>query len=202
MGKAAVGSLLSEDDPRGFLPESSAGLTCAANCADIDIVMPVKCKAFLLFVIIAAVTAIATAGRTVSFAAAEKYARVSNKELQSQALRLVKNLRDIAYSYNKKDKELLVEYNANYLATRTTERQAVRDQWRKKSEEVLRSSVRDYQQKFLADSISLRDELSRRLPKRLRRPDTSNLYKNPPNVLAIEAIADDLELLAKSLPDT
>jgi hypothetical protein len=62
--------------------------------------------------------------------------------------------------------------------------------------------VRDYQQKFLADSISLRDELSRRLPKRLRRPDTSNLYKNPPNVLAIEAIADDLELLAKSLPDT
>lgn len=186
----------------GFLPESGAGLTCASNCADIDIVMSVKYKAFLLFVVIAAATASVMARRAVSFAAADKYGRVSNKELQSQALRLVKNLRELVYSYQKKDKELLVEYDANYLATRTTERQAVRDQWRKKSEEALRSSVRDYQQKFLADSISLRDEISRRLPQRLRRPHTSNVYKDPPSVLVIEAIADDLELLAKSLPDT
>jgi hypothetical protein len=28
------------------------------------------------------------------------------------------------------------------------------------------------------------------------------LYLNPPNVLALEVIADDLELVSKSLPDT
>jgi hypothetical protein len=162
--------------------------------------MPIQTKGFLLFLMIAAATVAATAPPPAAFAV-ENYARISNKELQSQALRLVKNLRELVYSYNKKDKELLVEYQTNYLATRTTERQALTNQWRKKSEEVLQSSVRDYQRKFLADAIPLRDELYKRLPKRMRRAGASDIYKNPSNVLAIEVIADDLELLAKALPE-
>ena len=162
--------------------------------------MLVQTKALLLFVMIAAVTVVATARPPASFAA-EKSAGISNQELQNHALRLVKNLRDLVYSYNKKDKELMIEYQEDYLATRTTERPALSRQLRTKSEEALRSSLRDYQKNFLADAVSLRDELYRRLPKQMHRLGGADVYKNPPNVLAIEAIADHLELLAKSLPE-
>ncbi len=133
--------------------------------------------------------------------AADGYARVSNKELQSRALNLVKNLRELVYAFNKKDKQMLSEYNSEYLATRTTERQAVRDRWRNKSADALNSSVREYQQKLLPECLAVREEVARRLPPRLRRPEVLKLYKNPGNVLAIDIVADDLELLAKSLPD-
>jgi hypothetical protein len=162
--------------------------------------MTFRTKSLLLLVMIAAVIVVAKMRQTDSLSA-EKYAGISNKELQERALRLVKNLRDLVYSYNKKDKDLMVEYQADYLATRTTERTAVARQFRTKSEEVVRSFVRDYQAKFLADAVSLREELYKRLPKQMHRARGSDVYKNPPNVLAIEEIADHLELLAKSLPD-
>jgi hypothetical protein len=162
--------------------------------------MLVQTKALLLFVMIAGVAVVATTWPAASFAA-EKYAGISNKELQNNALRLVKNLRDLVYSYNKKDKDSMAEYQANYLATRSTERSALSRHFRTKSDEVIRSFVRDYQTKFSADSISLRNELYKRLPKQMHRASGADVYKNPPNVLAIEEIADHLELLAKSLPD-
>jgi hypothetical protein len=158
-------------------------------------------KAYLLFVILAGITAVAMLRWTLYSDASDPYAKISNKELQRRAMQLVKTLRELVYSYNKKDKELMSEYETTYLATRTTERQAIRDQWRKKSEEAHRSSVRNYENNFSSDSILIRDELYRRLPKRLRQADSLKMYRNPPNVLAIEAIADNLELLSKSLPD-
>lgn len=162
--------------------------------------MTVQIKLALGFVMIAAVIIVAKTRQTDSFSSG-KYAGISNKELQERTLLLVKNLRDLVYSYDKNDKDLMVEYRADYLATRTTERQALSRRFRTKSEEVIRSVVRDYQTKFLADCVSLRDELDRRLPKQTHRASGSDIYKKPPNVLAIAAIADHLELLAKSLPD-
>jgi hypothetical protein len=131
-----------------------------------------------------------------------EYSTISNKELKSRALRLVKGVRELVYSYSKKDRDLTAEFDAEYLATRTTERKGLREQWRKKIDEVQGASVRTYQRDFASDATSVRGELQRRLPKSLDRRDLPKLYSNPPNVLALEVIADDLELLAKSLPDT
>lgn len=131
-----------------------------------------------------------------------KYSNISNKELKTRALTLVKGIRELVYSYNRKDRDLTAEFDADYLATRTTERQTLRDQWRKKMEEAQGSSVRNYQQKFAPDATLVREELQRRLPKNLQRRDLPKMYSNPPNVLALEAIADDLELFSRSLPDT
>ena len=115
---------------------------------------------------------------------------------------LVKGIRELVYSYSKKDRSLTADFDAEYLATRTTERQVLRDQLRKKIDEAQGTSVRTYQRDFASDATSMREELQRRLSKSLDRRDLPKLYSNPPNVLALEVIADDLELLAKSLPDT
>jgi hypothetical protein len=164
--------------------------------------MSCKRKILRFLAILGALSAVATLPSTRYADAADPYARVSNKDLQRKALGLVKGMRDFVYAYNQKDKDLMTAYQSDYLATRTTERGAVTQQWRTKSDEALRSSLRDYQKNFLSECILIRDELYKRLPKRLQRSNLASLYKNPPNVLAIEAIADDLELLAKSLPDS
>ena len=133
---------------------------------------------------------------------AESYAKDSNRELQRKALALVKNIRNLVYTYNKKDKALTDEYQSEYLATRTTERQALTQRWRAKSDEAFQTSLRDYQKNFSPECTRIRDELQKRLPKRLQRPNARSLYTNPSNVLALDVIGDDLELLAKSLPDS
>jgi hypothetical protein len=131
-----------------------------------------------------------------------KYSKLSNKELKSRALTVVKAVRKLVYSYNEKDRDLTNDFDADYLAMRTTERQSLRDQWRKKIGDLQASSVRDYQQNFASDATLLREELQRRLPKGLQRRDMPKVYSSPANVVALEVIADDLELLAKSLPET
>ena len=97
---------------------------------------------------------------------------------------------------------LIAEYQTNYLATRTTERQSITDEWKKKSAEAYDSTVRNYKTTLLSESKAVRAELHRRLPERLHRPNLSKIYENPSSVMEMQIIADDLELLSKSLPDT
>jgi hypothetical protein len=96
----------------------------------------------------------------------------------------------------------MAEYQTNYLATRTTERQTVRDQYEKNLKEANDSTIREYKEKLLAESKTIRAELHKRLPARLHRPNLSKIYDNPSIVLEMKIIADDLELLSKSLPGT
>ena len=55
---------------------------------------------------------------------------------------------------------------------------------------------------YATRSILLRNELYRRLPTQPNQKDAAMLYQVPTNVLGIGFIADHLELLAKSLPDS
>src|SRR6266850_2685421 len=174
-----------------------------------------KGKTFLFLVILAGITAAATLRLTLHSAvepvqekgarfidSTSKYSSDSNKQLQSTALGLVKKIRRLVDSYDKKDRELMAEYQTNYLATRTTERQSITDEWKKKSAEAYDSTVRNYKTTLLSESKAVRAELHRRLPERLHRPNLSKIYEKPSFVMEIQIIADDLELLSKSLPDT
>jgi len=96
----------------------------------------------------------------------------------------------------------MADYETNYLASRTTERQGIRDQYAKNLKEANDSTVRAYKEKLLSESKAVRGELHRRLPERLHRPQLSKIYDNPSSVMEIQIIADDLDLLSKSLPDT
>lgn len=169
-----------------------------------------KSRTFLFLVILAGISAATlrltisshTPPSTISADAASKYSGDSNKQLQSTALGLVKKIRELTDSYNKNDRDLMAEYQTNYLATRTTERQSITDQWKKKSAEAHDSTVRNFKTTLLSESKAVRAELHRRLPERLHRPNLSKIYENPSSVMEMQIIADDLELLSKSLPDT
>ena len=162
--------------------------------------MVIRRKIIVFLVLCGALAAVASPA--LASESTGKYSKLSNKELKSRTLTVVKAVRKLVYSYNEKDRDLTRDFDADYLATRTTERKSLRDQWRKKINDAQASSVRDYRQNFASDAALLREELHRRLPKGLQRRDMAKLHANPENVLALEVIADDLELLAKSLPET
>jgi hypothetical protein len=129
-----------------------------------------------------------------------KFSRLTQKELQDQALTYVEGLR-------------------TWLAKSETETRAIADQqWhamtRAKSEEERRQLweahssthtsgfqrlMQDFEQKFKVDAILLRDELNTRLPAAERNTQLEHHYELPVNTFCIRAIADDLERRAKLL---
>jgi hypothetical protein len=130
------------------------------------------------------------------------YSNTSNKELKQKALALVKSIRGLVDSYNKKDRDVMAEYDKkNKPEIRTDERKAMRDQWLKESDAVHDSAMRSYKENYWSDAVLLRNELFRRLPK-LNQKNLAPIYQNPTNVLGVQLIADHLELIAKSLPDS
>jgi hypothetical protein len=62
----------------------------------------------------------AVASSALALESTGKYSKLSNKELKSRALTVVKAVRKLVYSYNEKDRDLTNDFNADYLATRTT----------------------------------------------------------------------------------
>ena len=168
----------------------------------------IKCNYFLLLTILLVGISCGSApapDKTV-------YSNTSNKELKEKALRLVKNIRELLDSYNKKDRALMAEYDKkDKPEIRIDERKAMREQWLKESDTVHDSAMRYYRDNYWADAILLRNELYRRLQglpkepnqttKKLNQTDLAPIYQNPTNLLGIQVVADNLELIAKSLPD-
>src|SRR5262249_20090154 len=158
-----------------------------------------KCSSFLLLgVLLVAIScgAAPEPDKTV-------YSNTSNKELKQKALRLVKSIRELVDSYNKKDRALMSDYDKrDKPEIRIDERKAMRDQWLKESDALHDSSMRTYRDNYWADAILLRNEIYRRLPKKFNQKDLAPIYQNPTNVLGVQVIADHLELIAKSLPDS
>src|SRR5262245_10045008 len=131
------------------------------------------------------------------------YSKTSNKELKQKALSLVKTIRALVDSYNKKDRELMAEYDKKDKPEITTdERKAVRNQWLKESDAIHDSAMDSYKKNYWADAILLRNELYRRLPKKLNQKDLAPIYQSHTNILGKAIIANDLELTFKSLPDS
>jgi hypothetical protein len=155
-----------------------------------------KRKPFLFVVLLAWMTVGAAPDKTV-------YTNTSNKELKMKAAQLVKQIRSLVYSYNKKDRELMAAYdNKNRPEIRIDERKGMRQQWLRDSDAAHDSFMRDYKDKYWAEAILLRNELYRRLPKKLQQSQLGGIYQHPTNILGVEVIADNLELLSKSLPDS
>ena len=131
------------------------------------------------------------------------YSNTSNKELKQKTLQLVKNIRELVDSYNTKDRELRTAYEKHDKPKlKIDERKAMRDQWIKASDAAHDAAMRSYKEHYWAEAILLRNELYRRLPNQPNPKDVALIYQIPTNVLGIGVIADHLELMAKSLPDS
>ena len=150
----------------------------------------------LLLIIVAGMSAGAAPEKTA-------YSAMSNKELKQRALRLVKNIRDLADSYDKKDRQLMADYDRkNRPEIRIDDRKVMRDQWLRESDAVHDSTMRYYRDHYWSEAILLVDELYKRLPARLRRKDLLPIYQHPTNILGLQSIANHLELSAKQLPES
>lgn len=153
-------------------------------------------EACLLLVLVTALAGVgASAERTV-------YSQTSNKELKQKARRLVNNVREIVQSYNQEDRKLTDEYDRKDRRDSTAgAAKALRDQRLEQTDELHASTMKKYKEQYWADAILLADEIYRRLPKQKRQTNILPIFRHPTNVLGVEAIADHLELIAKSLPD-
>jgi hypothetical protein len=155
-----------------------------------------KRKPYLFLIVVGIIITGATPERTI-------YSETPNKELKARVSRLVKDIRELVYAHKNKDRELLAVFDKkNKPESRMDERKTLREQWIRESDATHDSFMREYKEKYWADAILLRNELYRRLPKNVRQPQLSSIYQYPTNLLGVEAIADNLELLAKSLPDS
>jgi hypothetical protein len=149
----------------------------------------------LLICFVAVVTLGAATERTI-------YSQTSNKELKQKAIQVVKNVRGLVESYEKKERELRSEYDrkdSSDMNRGTAD--ASRKQWLKESDLLHESTMRYYKEHYWADAILLVQELSKRQPKKAKESEPFELYQYPTNVLGLTAIANHLELTAKSLPD-
>jgi hypothetical protein len=130
------------------------------------------------------------------------HSSIPNKELKARVSTLVKDVRAMVHAHKNKDVQLLAGFDkSNRPETPASERKRLREQWIRESDNTHDLFMREYKEKYWADAILFRNELQRRLPKNLRQPQLSGIYQYPTNMLGVEAIADNLELLAKSLPD-
>lgn len=128
------------------------------------------------------------------------YSRLSNGELKQRALNLVGRIRDFLQD---SDGELrgasLRQMESMRKARSEEERNAI---WQRQTSELFSAYSKltaDYDRNFKIEAIVLRDEIFSRLPEsaRGRRPD---VYEYPTNTLGMREVADDLERLAKLLP--
>jgi hypothetical protein len=130
------------------------------------------------------------------------HSTIANKELKARVSVLVKDVRAMIYAQKSKDVQLLAGFDkSSRPETPANERKRLKEQWVRETDNTHDQFMRDYKEKYWADAIVFRNELQRRLPKNLRQPQLSGIYQYPTNILGVEVIADNLELLAKSLPD-
>ncbi len=129
------------------------------------------------------------------------YSRLSNAELRQRALAAVAQVRDFLASYDRESRLVManqIEEMRN--AKSEEERQSI---WNRQSAALIRGSytvTTEYDRKFKANTIVLRDELLSRLPQsaHAQRPGVS--YEHPTNPIGMGMVTDDLERLAKLLP--
>lgn len=129
------------------------------------------------------------------------FTKLSNKELQEKALRLVQTLRTFLSERERTQREILYSgWRQNYKELSEEERQKA---WNEETKKSMMDSLKtntDYDTRFKVDAILLRDELLSRLPKGSKDEREYRTYEHPTNPIGMGMVADDLERMAKLLP--
>jgi hypothetical protein len=127
---------------------------------------------------------------------------VANRDLKRKAFELVKSIRELVNAHNKKDREVLREYDrksrpgATVAAAKT-----LREEWLNETDDLHDATMKRYKEHYWSDAILLANAILQRLPREKRQTNVLPMYQHPTNVLGVQAVADHLELIAKSLPD-
>ncbi len=128
------------------------------------------------------------------------YSRLDNRGLNSEVTNLV--LKMNLYLEQKKNQDAKQsEFFRQQMREAKTEQEKKLVMEAETHNTVTMPSIDfEYDGKFKSDAVLLRDELLSRLPKDANK-DRNYLYEHPGNTIGLQKIIDDLEMLAKRLPE-
>lgn len=131
------------------------------------------------------------------------FSRLTNAELKGRVLKTVEEMRAFLAQFQARQHEQLFGDGWRMKAVEMTEEER-RDAWARQTQAFARESFRinaEWDTKFKVDSIILRDELLARVPAEAKNEREYRTYEHPTNAIGMQVVADDLERLAKVLPD-
>ena len=130
-----------------------------------------------------------------------RYSSLTDAELQREALRVTDQVRQFLDSAKREENQVFMS-NQMQMTQEKSKEELIQDVLRggNAAMQITLKATSEYDSRFKTDTILLRDELLSRLPKEMKSQRVYNRYEHPVNRLAIEDIASDLEILAKSLP--
>jgi hypothetical protein len=134
-------------------------------------------------------------------ASGSAFSQLSNWDLKQRALNTVAQIRAFLEEIRLND-TLLTTNRPRYEGMTEEEKDMA---WQQETTKLLLESVKansQYDSKFKVDTILLRDELLSRLPTEAKNEMEYRTYEHPTNPIGMGIVADDLERLAKSIPDS
>ena len=134
-------------------------------------------------------------------AKATTFTMLSNQELKNKSAQLVTAIRGLARAYYDEDDRMRSVADMNIAKSDSrAEQEQVRNAWLNASAKLHDALMDRYKINFWADALLLREAIVARVG---GVPGAHNpiLFQHPTNILGIQQIANNLELLGKSLPE-
>lgn len=133
----------------------------------------------------------------------EKLAEVVDSgrlELRDKTLKLVADLREFITRFKQQDQAIQdAEWYERGHVSDDDERRWLWDRFGSSLVRVTHERNGEYDRRFRVEAMMLRDELRSRLPDYVASPEKDRVYEFPTNYFGFSAVADDLELMAKSI---
>lgn len=127
--------------------------------------------------------------------------KISNQELRLATANLIAQMRNYVVIKHLEENKQSDGYMQRMREAKTPEEeQKARDSFTN-SRPVVTLNI-EYSARFKSDAIFYRDEIRSRLPKMSPSRVTDHEYESPTNSIGLRYVIDDLEKLARSLPDT
>ena len=132
----------------------------------------------------------------------EKLAEVVDSgtpELKEKTLKLVSDIREFVARYQRLDQSSQTGWTETQHAKSEDEKRRL---WEKTTSSIINHGNErnaEYERRFKVDTLMLRDELLSRLPDYKSEMRSDFVYERPTNDFGFNAVANDLEKMAKSL---
>jgi hypothetical protein len=129
------------------------------------------------------------------------YRDLSNSDLSQKALEVVGGLRALAREMTAADEQIRIRCDKLEEAAKSqSEKGQLRESCNNESLKAVQAFLLQYDERFKAEVLILREEMLYRLPELRNKAVPSILATHPTNALGLGEVAASLEVLAKLLP--
>lgn len=130
------------------------------------------------------------------------YRDLSNEDLSKKALEMARALRALAREMMARDEQIRSRCDKQDELARTDQAKSqLRQSCNDESLKTVQSFLVQYEDKYKAEVLILREEMLHRLPELRQKTTPPILASHPTNALGLGEVASSLEVLAKLLPE-